>query len=87
MKQLINILWPSFLAAGAAEVVLFTFLDPADFEASRMTVYSVGFFALWLLGATSSTLTCFFQRSASEINRCPLEPQARPEGCPKREAL
>lgn len=87
MKQLINILWPSFLAAGAAEVVLFTFLDPADFEASRMTVYSVGFFALWLLGATSSALTCFFQRSANEINRCPLEPQARPEGCPKREAL
>ena len=87
MKQLINILWPSFLAAGAAEVVLFTFLDPADFEASRMTVYSVGFFALWLLGATSSALTCFFQRSAGEINRCPLEPAARPDGCPKREAL
>lgn len=68
MKQLMNILWPSFLAAGAAEVVLFTFVDPADFDASRIAVYSIGFFALWLLGATSSALTCFFQRGASEIN-------------------
>lgn len=85
MKQAINILWPSFLAAGVAEVVLFTFIDPADFEASRLAVYSVGFFALWLLGATSSALTCFFQRTAAEVNRCPLEPTARPVGCPKRE--
>ena len=87
MKQLINILWPSFLAAGAAEVVLFTVVDPADFEASRIAVYSVGFFALWLLGATSSALTCFFQRSAAEINRCPLVPPDRPVGCPKREEV
>lgn len=86
-KKLINILWPSFLAAGAAEVALFTFLDPADFGESRMAVYSAGFFALWLLGASSSALTCFFQRSADEINRCPLTPVERPEGCPKREAL
>ncbi len=85
MRQVVNILWPSFLAAGVAEVVLFTFVDPADFEASRMAVYSIGFFALWLVGAGSSALTCFFQRSAAEVNRCPLEPTARPIGCPKRE--
>jgi hypothetical protein len=69
MKQLMNILWPSFLAAGAAEVVLFTFVDPADFEASRMAVYTVGFFALWLVAGASSALTCFFQRSTREVNR------------------
>ena len=86
MKQLMNILWPSFLAAGAAEVVLFTFVDPADFDASRIAVYSIGFFALWSLGAASSALTCFFQRSAAEVNRCPLVPVERPVGCPKREA-
>ena len=85
MKQAINILWPSFLAAGVAEVVLFTFVDPADFEASRIAVYSLGFFGLWLLGALSSALTCFFQRSAAEVNRCPLMPVERPVGCPKRE--
>lgn len=86
MKQLMNILWPSFLAAGAAEVVLFTFVDPADFDASRIAVYSIGFFGLWLLGAASSALTCFFQRSAAEVNRCPLVATERPVGCPKREA-
>jgi len=85
MKQAANIFWPSFLAAGVAEVVLFTFVDPADFEASRMAVYSAGFFGLWLLGAASSALTCFFQRTAAEVNRCPLAPTARPPGCPKRE--
>ena len=68
MRKLMNILWPSFLAAGVAEVVLFTFVDPADFGASRRAVYSIGFFALWLLGACSSALTCFFQRGAGEIN-------------------
>jgi len=68
MKQAMNILWPSFLAAGVAEVVLFTFVDPADFDAGRMAVYSIGFFSLWLLAAASSALTCFFQRSANDIN-------------------
>lgn len=85
MKQAMHILWPSFLAAGVAEVVLFTFIDPADFEANRIAVYSVGFFGLWLLGALSSALTCFFQRSAAEVNRCPLGATERPVGCPKRE--
>lgn len=84
MRQAMNILWPSFLAAGVAEVGLFTFVDPADFDASRLAVYSTGFLFLWLLGAASSALTCFFQRSASEINRCPLQPVERPVGCPKR---
>jgi hypothetical protein len=30
-------------------------------------------------------MTCYFQRSANEINRCPLPPSNRPEGCPKRD--
>jgi len=76
MKNLANILWPSFLAAGIAEVVLFTFVDPADFEASRLAVYSIGFFALWCVAAASSALTCFFQKSAAEINRCPQREDA-----------
>jgi hypothetical protein len=45
----------------------------------------VGFFVFWMLGIASSALTCYFQRSADEINRCPLPPRSRPEGCPKRE--
>ena len=82
--KLMLILWPSFLAAGAAEVVFFTVFDPSDFDAGRLAAYSIGFFLFWALAATSSALTCFLQRSGDEVNRCPLEPVARPAGCPKR---
>lgn len=92
MMRPIWILWPSFLVAGAAEVVFFTLFDPADlhvfgepFAASRTAVYTIGFFVFWVFAAASSAFTCFLQRGAAEINRrCPLEPQARPPGCPKR---
>ncbi len=86
------ILWPAFLVACGMEVVFFTLFDPADLhffgeplEASRMAIYSVGFFVFWALGAASSFLTCFLQRSPWEVNRCPLPASGRPEGCPKRE--
>ena len=75
-KRLIYILWPSFIVAGIAEGVFFTLFDPMDLRLfdqelglSRMAVYSIGFFAFWLFAAGSSALTCFFQRSASELNR------------------
>jgi len=91
MQRLIHILWPSFLVAGLADLVLVVLFDPLELlyrgEAQvgqRLGAYSVGFFVLWLLGIASSALTCYFQRSADEINRCPLPPRERPEGCPKR---
>lgn len=75
-KKLIQILWPSFVVAGVAEALFFTAFDPHDLhlfgeplEASRTTIYSVGFLAFWLVAAVSSALTIFFQRTAAEINR------------------
>lgn len=85
MKRAILILWPSFLAAGMAELVLFNVVDPSEFEIGRIAAYSLVFFLFWALAATSSALTCFLQRSAEEVNRCPLGPRERPAGCPKRE--
>lgn len=86
------IIWPAFLVACAMEVMFFTLFDPTDMrlfgeplDVSRMTIYSVGFFIFWAIGAASSLLTCFLQRSPWEVNRCPLPAEARPEGCPKRE--
>ncbi|HYJ17586.1 MAG TPA: hypothetical protein VEW72_00285 [Burkholderiales bacterium] len=86
------ILWPSFLAAGAATAVFFTLFDPAELvvfgetvDLGRTAVYSIGFFAFWAVAGSSSFLTCFFQRTATQINSCPLEPAQRPSGCPKRE--
>lgn len=91
-QRMISILWPSFLVAGAADVLFFTLFDPTQFlyqeEAvfdSRLAAYTVGFFLFWLMGIGSSALTCFFQRSADEINRRPLIPSERPADCPKKE--
>jgi len=93
MQRLVWILWPSFIVAGIAEAVFFTLFDPTELSlfgqplegASRMAIYSVGFFVFWLFAAGSSAFTCFLQRTSSEINRCPLPAQGRPAGCPKRE--
>jgi hypothetical protein len=90
-RKLIWILWPSFLVAAAAEAVFFTIFDPSDLTFfgetltwSRVATYSLGFFLFWAFAACSSALTCFFQRTAAEINRCPLPANERPVGCPKR---
>jgi hypothetical protein len=90
-KNLIYILWPSFIVAGAAEALFFTVFDPHELsffgqpiEISRTAMYSVGFFLFWGFAAASSALTCFFQKSSAEINRCPITPEERPVGCPKR---
>jgi hypothetical protein len=72
LRRLINVLWPSFLVAGVATVVLFTWLDPVEVapclpEApalGRLEAYSLGFFSLWLLTAVASALTCYFSRPA-----------------------
>ncbi len=91
-RRAIWILWPSFLMASLATGLFFTLVDPAEMvvfgqpvELGRMAAYTLGFFGFWLLGAASSMMTCFFQRTAAEINRCPLPPQQRPPGCPRRE--
>jgi hypothetical protein len=76
MLKLIQVLWPSFLVAGVAEVVFFTvvaprelylFGEPAHFSA--IATYSIGFFAFWIVCAASSLTTLFFQRTSNEINQ------------------
>ncbi len=92
MKTSIWILWPSFIVGGIGEVLFFTVFDPKELylfgepaSLSRHAVYSIGFFLCWAFAAASSALTCFLQRGANEVNRCPLPQAQRPEGCPKRE--
>lgn len=92
LQRLISILWPSFLVAGAADVIFTTLFDPLQllyrgeplFE-NRIAAYTVDFFAFWLIGIASSMLTCYFQRTSDEINRCPLPAPWRPDGCQKPE--
>ena len=92
MRNAILVLWPSFIVGGIGEVIFFTVFDPQELylfgEASglgRLAVYSIGFFLCWGFAAASSAFTCFLQRSADEVNRCPLPVVERPPGCPKRE--
>lgn len=66
LRALLWILWPSFLAAGLAEVVMFSVLDPHDLlvfgqpiTASREAVYSVAFLVFWAICAASSAITLF----------------------------
>jgi hypothetical protein len=63
-RQLIGILWPSFLLACAIETLVFALVDPSDLhwgsEALRMSrqgVYTVAFFLFWAMAAASSALT------------------------------
>jgi len=87
VQRLIWILWPSFIVGGVATGVFFTLFDPRELALfggelglSRLAVYSIGFFAFWILAAASSALTCFFQRTAAEINRAGSGPAAHSGG-------
>ncbi|MBI5921602.1 MAG: hypothetical protein HY847_08095 [Betaproteobacteria bacterium] len=73
MKQLIWILWPSFVVAGLAEVVFFTLIDPQELylfgepvRISRTATYSIGFFGFWLVCAASSLFTVFIQHTPED---------------------
>jgi hypothetical protein len=91
MRKLIWVFWPSFIVAGLGTILLFSLLDPVDLryvgplELERNAGYTIGFFFLWALGAGSSAFTCWLQRRADEVNRCPLVSVERPVGCPRRE--
>ncbi|MCU0759061.1 MAG: hypothetical protein MUF07_07660 [Steroidobacteraceae bacterium] len=61
-----TVAWCSFLAACLATMVFFAIVDPAPLDgtataagASRMTLYSVGFFFFWTACAGSAALTAF----------------------------
>ena len=94
MKQRwIWVLWPGFLTAIPVVGVVFTLLDPSDLHLfgeplglGRLGAYTLGFLFFWAMGSACSALTCLLQRSPFELNRCPLPPASRPDGCPKREA-
>ena len=88
-RRLMLVLWPAFVAAGAAELLFFTLFDPADLsvfgypvELSRQAIYALAFFAFWAIAAASSALTCFLHKTPADVNRCSLPVNERPENCP-----
>lgn len=90
-NRVLWVLWPAFLVAAAAELLFFAVFDPADLhlfgapaDLDRLPVYTLGFFFFWATTSVASALTVFLQRSPFEVNRCPLNADNRPPGCPKR---
>jgi hypothetical protein len=68
LERAMWVVWPGFLTAIAAEIVLFTIFDPLDLDirSSREAVYTASFVAFWVLGMFSSALTLFLQRPQAE---------------------
>jgi hypothetical protein len=76
MNTLYWILWPAFMVAAVATGFLIGAVNPQELQfagrpitLSNMGAYSIGFFVLWMLAASSSLTTCILRRSGDEINR------------------
>ncbi len=75
LKQIMWILWPSFIAAGIGVGIIFTLIDPMELvvlgdrvHASRTTIYSLGFFVLWAIAAMASAMSCFLAKTGEHPN-------------------
>jgi hypothetical protein len=68
-----SILWPSFLAACALEMLTFALVDPAELKWAHMPsglsaqeIYSIAFFTFWATTLASSVMTAWL--SGSQTN-------------------
>lgn len=89
-QRLMWIAWPAFLVAGILEMLVFAMVDPQDLHwfgqplmLSRQGVYTLAFFAFWIITMGASALTTLLSMSPFELDRCPVPPQARPDDCHK----
>ena len=69
------IAWPAFLAAAVMEMVVFAFVDPQDVHFlgtplswSSSAVYTVAFFAFWLVTMLCGLMTTMLARTAHDLN-------------------
>ena len=89
-RRLMWIAWPAFLVAAVLEMLVFALVDPQDLHWfgqplawSRQSVYTLAFFVFWGITMVSSALTTLLAMSPFELNRCPVDPQERPDDCRK----
>jgi len=73
IQRVVAILWPSFITAGIATVLLTTAFDPADifieYEITRLGGYTVCFFVFWSFGVITAAATCYFLKPCEAINK------------------
>lgn len=89
-QRLMWIAWPAFLMAGVMEMIVFAFVDPEALQwfdqpvnLSRQGVYTVAFFAFWIVITASGALTTLLSLSPFELQRCPVPEGDRPLDCAK----
>lgn len=89
-QRLMWIAWPAFLMAGVLEILVFAFVDPQDLHwfghplaLSRQGVYTMAFFAFWVVIMAAGALTTLLSLSPFEMNRCPVPNEERPDDCRK----
>jgi hypothetical protein len=75
IQKRIAVLWPSFIMASVATLLYFLVIEPlvlptaAGIEAiDHPRLCGTVFVLSWLVTASSSYLTCFFQKSCDEVN-------------------
>jgi len=69
IQKVIAVIWPAFMVAVIATVLMFVLLDPSKFlnkdvfvKSSGLGFYTISFFCLWMVSILSSALTCYFRR-------------------------
>jgi hypothetical protein len=69
------VVWPAFLAACLMEALVFAMVDPGElhwpgnfFKAHRQGVYTMAFFAFWLIAMASSAMVLWLAKAEPEIN-------------------
>jgi len=79
VRRAMQVVWPAFLTAGAAELVFFSIFDPFELhffgqplDWSREGIYALGFFGFWALGIASSALSLFLAQT-NEPDIAPLD--------------
>jgi hypothetical protein len=70
-QRAISVLWPSFLIAAITTTLYFMVFDPREVWAAMgvppLGVYTMAFFIMWTITASSSALTCYFQRPCGRV--------------------
>ena len=73
IQRVVAILWPAFMMAVIATVLLATVFDPAvifiEYDVSELGFYSISFFLFWFFGVLTAAATCFFLKPCQAIKR------------------
>ena len=75
VRYWVLIVWPAFLAACLLEALVFAMVDPGElllpgyfFQATRQGVYTMAFFAFWLITMACSSLVLWLAKAPPEVN-------------------